>query len=101
MSVRKRKEMNRMAFVEARLRIRRAQPGEADSLTALITRSKAYWGYGAILLEAWRAALTLDSDTIAQHPVNCVEDATSGEALGVSHGYRLNEEEFYLDHLFV
>ena len=38
---------------------RSAKPEEADALSALAFRSKAYWGYGAEFLEACRSELTL------------------------------------------
>ena len=81
--------------------IRRAYPAEADALNGLIMRSKAHWGYDSALLEAWRSGLTLDPATIADHPVYCAEDTTTGALTGVSHLYPLNDEEVYLDHLFV
>lgn len=81
--------------------IRRARPDEADALSSLIQRSKAHWGYDPALLEAWRPDLTLDPATIAESPVYCAEDALTGAITGVSHFYPLNDEEDYLDHLFV
>ncbi len=83
------------------VQIRRARPVEADSLSGLIMQSKAHWGYDTALLEAWRPGLTLDPATIADHPVYCSEDALTGTLTGVSHFYPLNDEEVYLDHLFV
>lgn len=51
--------------------IRRAQPEEAEALTALIMRSKAHWGYSQELLDGWRSALTLRAETIERDPVYC------------------------------
>ncbi len=87
--------------MEPGLRIRRAQPDEADHLTDLIMRSKAHWGYDAALLELWRADLTLDPDIIARDPVYCAEGVESGLVVGVSHFYRRSTGEVELDHLFV
>lgn len=90
-----------MGVIGSGLRIQRARPQEAELLTALIMRSKAYWGYDATLLEAWRLGLILAPETIARDPVYCTEDVESGVVVGMSHFYRLNEEEVYLDDLFV
>ncbi|AUY51672.1 GNAT family N-acetyltransferase [Streptomyces sp. CB01881] len=42
------------------MRIRPARPDEAERLTELALRSKAYWGYDEAFLEACREELTLD-----------------------------------------
>lgn len=90
-----------MRATGSRLPIRRARPEEAESLTALIMRSKAHWGYDPALLEAWRLDHTLDAETIVRQPVYCAVDADSGAVAGVSHFYSINDEEVYLDRLFV
>lgn len=64
-------------------------------------RSKAHWGYDPVRLVAWRADHTLDAETIARDAVYCAEDADSGAVVGVSHYYPINDEEMYLDRLFV
>lgn len=79
--------------------IRRAQPEEAEALTALIMRSKAHWGYSQELLDGWRSALTLRAETIARDPVYC---AVIDSALaGVLHLKALNGGETLLDDLFI
>jgi GNAT superfamily N-acetyltransferase len=90
-----------MQTTGSKLRIRHARPDEAESLTDLIMRSKAHWGYDPALLEAWRADHTLDASTIARDAVYCAEDADTGVVVGVSHLYPINEDEIYLDRLFV
>ncbi len=67
----------------------------------MITRSKAYWGYNVALLEAWHSGLPLSPETIVRDPVYCAEVVESGCIRGVSHFYWLNDEDVYLDHLFV
>ncbi|RVX46707.1 N-acetylglutamate synthase-like GNAT family acetyltransferase [Nonomuraea polychroma] len=44
--------------------LRAAEPGEADALTALTRRSKAYWGYPQAMLDRWAEMLTISSATI-------------------------------------
>ncbi|MGH2517316.1 MAG: GNAT family N-acetyltransferase [Ktedonobacterales bacterium] len=90
-----------MEGVASGVRIRRAHPEEAELLTELIMRSKAFWGYDATLLAAWRSDLTLESKVVARDPVYCAEDRYTGFIMGVSHFYRLDDDELYLDHLFV
>jgi GNAT superfamily N-acetyltransferase len=49
--------------------MRRAQPAEAEALSALALRSKAHWGYDADFLAACRDDLTLFPDEIATSTV--------------------------------
>jgi GNAT superfamily N-acetyltransferase len=49
--------------------IRRARPAEADRLSALAFRSKAYWGYDVDFMEACRADLTVSADDLLAEPV--------------------------------
>ncbi len=93
--------MELMELNEAGLHIRSARPEEAKLLTELIMRSKAHWGYSADLLETWRPTLTLDRQTILRNPVYCAEDMCYGTVCGISHFYRLSDQEMYLDLLFV
>jgi GNAT superfamily N-acetyltransferase len=83
------------------LRIRRARPEEAETLTDLIMRSKAHWGYDPARLAAWRLDHTLDAETIARDAVYCAEDVDTGVVAGVSHCVPQGDDELYLDRLFV
>ncbi|MFJ2649931.1 GNAT family N-acetyltransferase [Streptomyces sp. NPDC087420] len=65
------------------MRIRNARPDEARTLSALMLRSKAHWGYDAAFLAACRDELTLAADEMAARRVVVAEDARSGELLGV------------------
>jgi len=46
------------------IRMRPAEPGEADQITALARRSKGYWGYGQDALDRMRDLLTVSADQI-------------------------------------
>jgi GNAT superfamily N-acetyltransferase len=81
------------------MRIRRANPGEAEALSALIMRSKAHWGYSQQQLDGWRSALTISAETIARDPVYCAE--ADGRLAGVMHLKLLGATEALLDDLFV
>jgi len=62
-------------------RIRRAQPDEADALSALAARSKAHWGYDAAFLERVRDAMTLRPEDVDRHEVWVLE-SSSGAPIG-------------------
>lgn len=64
--------------------IRQAEPGEADTLSALAMRSKAHWGYAGDFLEGVRAILTFSEADLAASPVYVLEAAS--EPVGM---YRL------------
>ena len=43
---------------------RRANEADAPALTALVLRAKAHWGYPQEWMDAWRAELTVTSDSL-------------------------------------
>ncbi len=63
------------------VRIRRAELSEADALTDLAMRSKAYWGYDDQFMAECREELTVQPDAIEAGEVWVVED--EGRLLGV------------------
>ncbi len=79
--------------------IRRARPDEAEALTALILRSKAYWGYNDTFMAAARPSLALSSEAIERDQPYCAEVA--GALAGVLNLYALSADEVYLDDLFI
>jgi ribosomal protein S18 acetylase RimI-like enzyme len=48
------------------LRVRRARPAEAATLSEIAQRSKAHWGYDAAFLEACRPGLTFSQEKVRQ-----------------------------------
>jgi N-acetylglutamate synthase-like GNAT family acetyltransferase len=56
------------------LRIRPARAEEAAGLTALVLRSKAYWGYDEAFLAACREELTIEAGEVAARRVVVAED---------------------------
>jgi len=56
------------------MNIRKAVIQEADDLTQLAIRSKAYWGYSDEFIEECRAALTITPEFIAAAHVYVIED---------------------------
>ena len=78
--------------------IRRADPGDADVLTAIAHAAKRHWGYPEAWIRRWRHDLTLTRRFIATHWVQC---ATSrGRNIGF---YALSREgtTFDLEHMWV
>ncbi|MBP5856681.1 GNAT family N-acetyltransferase [Marivibrio halodurans] len=53
--------------------LRSARPGEADRLSALVMRSKAYWGYDAAFLEKCLPALRVSTAMIRVFPNRVAE----------------------------
>src|SRR5690242_756355 len=56
------------------MHIRLASVVEADAITALMRRSKAYWGYDAAFMEAALPYLAVPADAIEQRLVWVLED---------------------------
>src|SRR5688500_13541330 len=67
--------------------MRRAHPAEADRLSALACRSKAYWGYNDDFMEACRADLTLSVDDLLSELVYVLD--VQGKLMGF---YRLRPQ---------
>ncbi len=89
------------AYIEIRkVLIRPARPDEAEYITEMTMRAKAYWGYDANFLAACRPGLTITPEYIASHPVYVAED--DGTVIGF---YSMDEEilqqQVELDFLFI
>ena len=78
--------------------IRRADPSEAEALSAIARASKMHWGYPPEWLEQWRDALTLRPDFIRDHPV--FVGALDGRAAGF-YALTLEGTVVVLEHLWV
>jgi GNAT superfamily N-acetyltransferase len=55
------------------MRFRQARPDEAETLTRLVMKAKAHWGYSAEQLEAWRPTLTLTAEQLRSQPAFVLE----------------------------
>lgn len=80
------------------VRIRPALADEAEALTTLALRSKAYWGYDAAFMRACVPALTISPARIAVEPF-CVAEA-GGQVVGFA-GLRIAGADAELTDLFV
>jgi len=79
--------------------IRRALHVEAEDLSSLAFRSKAYWGYPEEFMEACREELTLSSSYLRENPgfvIECKKMVVGFYALE-----RLSNSEVELGYLFV
>jgi N-acetylglutamate synthase-like GNAT family acetyltransferase len=79
--------------------ISRARSDEAEHLTALAVRSKAYWGYDSAFLQACVPALTISSERLAAEPFYVLEDE-EGQVVAYA-GLRVEGHEAELTNLFV
>ncbi len=79
--------------------IRRALPGEAELLSALALRSKAYWGYDEAVLRACVEELMVTEEGLRAQPVYVIE--SERRVLGFYGLERRSEREVELGYLFV
>ncbi|MFJ3833200.1 GNAT family N-acetyltransferase [Streptomyces sp. NPDC090046] len=63
--------------------VRAARPAEAEDLTGLVMRSKAYWGYGRGFLAACAEELRIRADDVTARRIVVAENER-GEVLGVA-----------------
>ncbi|MFI5999471.1 GNAT family N-acetyltransferase [Streptomyces sp. NPDC051366] len=66
------------------VKLRAAGAGEAEALTALVLRSKAYWGYDAEFLASCAHELRIRAGEVADRRIVVAEDASGGRVLGVA-----------------
>lgn len=81
--------------------IRDARPQQAEELTALALRSKAYWGYSPEFIEACRAELSVSPEKIASELLHYVVAECDLRILGFYAIEQRSEHEFELEALFV
>ncbi|MFE2548364.1 GNAT family N-acetyltransferase [Streptomyces sp. NPDC059355] len=66
------------------VKLRAARPGEAEELTALVLRSKAYWGYDAAFLASCTPELRIAAGDVADRRIVVAEEASGGRVLGLA-----------------
>lgn len=96
-----RKTRNALAEVNVaagKLCIRTARSAEAELLTDLSLRSKAFWGYDASFLARCRTVMTVTARDIETHP-HCVAEL-DGRIAGF-YGFEPEAAGVGLDHFFV
>lgn len=85
----------------AALVMRAAAPGEAEALTELAVRSKAYWGYSAGFMRTVRGELAVSETRIAGDEDEIVVALHGGTIVGFYGLLRISESVLELDSLFV
>src|SRR5260221_1183917 len=80
------------------MNIRPAQEHEAEALSGLALKAKAYWAYSADMIETWRQALRVSSDTIASRPTFVAE---VGDEIAGFYSLVPSNHSCKLDHLWV
>ena len=83
------------------LTIREALPHEADLLSRLALRSKAYWGYSQAFLDACRSELTVDASRLGTDDYQCFAALDGGSILGFYTVERVSAGSYELEALFV
>jgi GNAT superfamily N-acetyltransferase len=86
------------AITAGRCRIRPASAAEADLLTDLSLRSKAFWGYDASFLARCRAVMIVKASSIGSRPHYVAE--VDGRIAGF-YGFEPEAEGIGLDYLFI
>ena len=81
--------------------IREARSNEAEMLTALAIRSKAYWGYSQSFMEACRNELTVTGNSLRSAELHYYVAESESGLLGYYAIERLSDREFELEALFV
>ena len=80
------------------MNIRPALEHEAEALSALALKAKAYWGYSTDTIESWRHDLSVSSETIASRPTFV---ATVGDEIAGFYSLVPSTQSWKLDHLWV
>ena len=81
--------------------IREAKTNEAELLTELAIRSKAYWGYPHSFMEACRDELTVTDDSLNSTELHYYVAEENSELLGYYAVEKVTGREFELEALFV
>ena len=87
-----------MPLSGASIRVRSAEASDAQALTRLVVRAKAFWGYPKEWMEEWREELTVTSDYVVQHRVVLAE---AEQRLVALYGLELRTDVAHLEHLWV
>jgi GNAT superfamily N-acetyltransferase len=80
------------------MRIVRAKPADAVTLTGIAISAKAHWGYPATWMRQWTAALTITPEYIVEHPTYA---AIRGGRIVGFYALCVKRGEAWLDHLWV
>lgn len=83
------------------VRIRPAEPEEAELLSDVAWRSKEYWEYPVEMMNLFRDFLTITDDFIEKNPTYLAENEETGEIIGFYSIELLDDSKWWLKHLWV
>ena len=83
------------------LTIRNARPTEADAISELAFRSKAYWGYSREFMDACRDELTVTQQLINSDQLDYVIAEHKARLVGFYAIKQCSHHEYELEALFV
>lgn len=83
------------------LKIRNAKTQEAENISELAMRSKAFWGYSEAFMEACREELTVTADNLATGHIRYMVAEQDSKLLGYYAIEKRTENEYELEALFV
>lgn len=55
------------------MNVRRAEPADCATLSAIVYAAKAHWGYRPSDLESWKEQLSVTEASVREHPTHLVE----------------------------
>jgi GNAT superfamily N-acetyltransferase len=80
------------------IEIRRGEPAEHETLSALAHAAKRYWGYPEEWIELWNADLTFTPEAIAERDTYCA--VVENKVVGV-YAIRVRDDASELEHFWV
>jgi N-acetylglutamate synthase-like GNAT family acetyltransferase len=80
------------------LKIRKASPDDAGTLTTIAHEAKRHWGYPEHWIQHWQDDLTISPEFVAANQVNVAE--RDGEVLGF-YALIVRDDKAELDHMWV
>ncbi|HAJ93340.1 MAG TPA: N-acetyltransferase [Synergistaceae bacterium] len=88
-------------MLDDEVRIRPAEPEEAELLSDVAWRSKSYWEYPADMMSCFRDFLTITGDFIEKNPTYLAENEETGEIIGFYSIELLDDSKWWIRHLWV
>ncbi len=83
------------------VRIRPAEPQEAELLSDIAWLSKEYWDYPVEMMVHFRDFLTITDDFIDKNPTYLAENEETGEIIGFYSIELLEDSKWWIRHLWV
>ncbi|MCE5183987.1 MAG: hypothetical protein AGIKBDMD_00227 [Synergistaceae bacterium] len=88
-------------MLDEEVRIRPAEPEEAELLSDVAWRSKEYWEYPVEKMSHFRDFLTITDDFIEKNPTYLAENEETGEIIGFYSIELLDDFKWWIRHLWV